>query len=337
MELSDKEKFLLHYLRNRQIKWGIDESVKELFESYDQAIYNLKQSGYLIADDHSYFLETFSTSDLKAMLKDLKLPVLGKKKEFINRIKENTTEDQREKICPDLYYVLTEKGIAVDEKYKTVKRMEDTALKENIKQKIEVGNFTQASLEKGESYSRAVISPGIGVDWTDIAEIQRCAEAQQERLKNYDFSDLKNSKAYKELLFKALYYDIEIEHNLYISISKIVMQSEEKLNCPALDEFFVKKEFVPPELDKVFVYLDTKRFNAFQINMRKLLKKEKYLPLPDGKYKVDDRTIEYWKELSEYNLLSAKNIEGFPKTFQTFKKHKLQNSDKYIKWIVSLN
>lgn len=335
MELTDKEKFLLHYLRNRQIKWGIDESVKNLFGSYGQVIYNLEQSGYLITDNHSYFLEILSISDLKVILKDLTLSVIGKKKELIDRIKENTTEDQREKICSDSYYVLTEKGIEVDEKYKATKRMENKTLKEIVKQKIETGNFTQASLEKGASYSKAVIAPGIGVDWTDTNEIQRRSEVQQERLKNYDFSDLNNSKAYIELLFKTLYYDIEIEHNLHISISEIVMQSEEKLNCPALDKFFIKKGFMPSEQDKVFVYLDTKRFNAFQNNMKALLKKEKYSPLPEGKYKIEDRTIERWKELREYKELLNKNIIGFPKTFETFLKHKMQNSDKYNNWILS--
>lgn len=335
MDLTDKERFLLHYLRNRQIKWGIDEPVKKLFGSYGRAIQNLKDSDYLVDDDHSYFLENSSIPVLKAILKDLALPVVGKKKELIDRIKENTTEAQRKKICPDLYYVLAEKGIDIDEQYKAAKKAENATLKENVKQKIEDGNFIQASLEKGKSYSKAVIAPGIGVDWTDTNEIQRRSEVQQERLKNYDFSDLKNSEPYKDLLLKTLYYDIEIEHNLYMSISNIVLQSEEKLNCPALDRFFIEKEFMPSELNKVFVYLDTKRYNAFQINMRKTLKKEKYSPLPAGKYKVDDRTIERWKELREYKELSIKDIAGFPKTFETFQKHKEQNSDKYKSWINS--
>lgn len=69
--------------------------------------------------------------------------------------------------------------------------------------------------------------------------------------------------------------------------------------------------------------------------MKALLKKEKYSPLPEGKYKIEDRTIERWKELREYKELLNKNIIGFPKTFETFLKHKMQNSDKYNNWILS--
>lgn len=207
MELSDKEVFLLHYLRNRQIKWGIDEPVKKLFESYGQVIYNLEQSGYLITDDHSFFLETLNISDLKAILRDMALPVVGKKKELIDRIKESTTEDQRKKICPDLYYVLSEKGIDIDEQYKVAERTIRTVLKENILNLIECSNFKGAVFCMCEAYSQEIIPPGIGADWNNKEQMWNNQEKMLNQIMEIDWQDLNNSEAFKYTLIKCLYYD----------------------------------------------------------------------------------------------------------------------------------
>jgi hypothetical protein len=86
-----------------------------------------------------------------------------------------------------------------------------------------------------------------------------------------------------------------------------------------------------------FVYLDTKRFNTFQIQNQKFFKDKKYQPLPIGEFKVMDSTISLWKEFDEYNMLSKKGISGFPKTYQTFQKHKHNNSEKYKNWILLSN
>ncbi len=48
---------------------------------------------------------------------------------------------------------------------------------------------------------------------------------------------------------------------------------------------------MPSEIHKVFVYLDTKRFNTFQIQNQKFFKDKKYQPLPIGEFKVMDSTI----------------------------------------------
>jgi hypothetical protein len=38
-------------------------------------------------------------------------------------------------------------------------------------------------------------------------------------------------------------------------------------------------------------------------------------------------------DIEEFKSLEILGIDGFPKTFQTFQKHKLSNSDKYKHWI----
>lgn len=336
MELTDKERFLLHYLRNRQISWGIDAPVKKIFGDYARVIQDLKHDGYLIDDDNSYFLETKSVAELKNILKELSLSQIGKKDELIKRIKAHTSNTQREKICSELYYVLTDKGIAEEKKYWVQKKNSDSRLKETVYNKISNGNFVEASQKIGEVYSKAIIPPGIGIDWNDKERIDLRTKAELDRIKEYDFSDLENSYSFIEILTKILYYDKTIEHNLQSSITQFISLTDESLHCKDLDNFFQEKNYTPSESDKLFVYLDTKRYNAFQNNMRTLLKKSQYKPLPKGVFNISDSTILFWKEHQIYTLLMSKNIEGFPKTFNTYQKHKEKNSEKYQSWLTHL-
>ena len=205
MELTDKERFLLHYLKNRQISWGIDAPVKKLFGDYARVIQDLKNDGYLIDDDNSYFLETKSVAALKNILKELSLSQVGKKDELIKRIKAHTSNTQREEICSELYYVLTDKGIAEEKKYWVQKKNSDSILKETVYNKISNGNFVEASQKIGEVYSKAIIPPGIGIDWNDKERIDLRAKAELDRIEEYDFSDLENSYSFIEILTKILY------------------------------------------------------------------------------------------------------------------------------------
>lgn len=336
MELSDKERFLLHYLKDRQIDWEIDESVKKLFRHCGRIIQDLKIAGYLVDDDHSYFLETKSIPELKDILKKLSLPQNGKKSELIERIKSHTSSVDRKEICSNLYYVLTDKGLMEEQKYWTHKKDSDYALKECVFQKISEGKYIEASQAMGNIYSKEILPPGIGTDWNDKVGIESRAKAAIDRIRNYDFSDLNNSYAFIEVLVKILYYDSIIEHNLQSSIFQFMSLLYEDIQCEKLDIFFQGKDYTPSESQKLFVYLDTKRYNAFQNHMRLLLKKNTYKPLPDGVFNINDATISGWKEYQIYSLLSSKNIEGFPKTFQTYQKHKSKNSEKYQFWITYL-
>ena len=67
-----------------------------------------------------------------------------------------------------------------------------------------------------------------------------------------------------------LYYDIEIEHNLFKSITKYMHLCNEILDCPDLECFFQRRCYNPIESEKIFVYLDTKRYNALQVHMNSL-------------------------------------------------------------------
>lgn len=335
--LNEKEIFLLHYLHHRKIAWKIDQPVKDLFSDYREAISKLKKSGYLSEDNHSAFLDEMSISDLKNILKSISLPVSGKKAELIERIIKHTTPEQRANICPDLYYALSPAGKAVDESYKASKKALQNNLKEKVFSEIKSQSYEQAALAKAAVYSKETMPPGIGVDWSDTENIRENSQKEQNLIREYDFSDLSNSNDYKELLFQTLYYDNEIEHNLISSIKKFVMPCAEKIICPDIENFFQNKGYSPNEEEKVYTYLLTKRFNAFQLNMQKTLKSSKYRPLPKGDFYLSNQTISLWKKLKEdreeFANLSKLEIDGFPKTLRTFQIHKDKNDDKYKLWI----
>ena len=291
--LDEKKSFLLHYLHHRKIEWEIDKSVQALFDDYKRVISDLRKYGYLMDDNHSFFLEEMNVTDLKTISKSLSLPAFGKKIDLIERIVNNTTPEERAAICPDLYYVLTPSGLKVDEEYTKNKRTQNILLKDNMFKDIQSKMYEQTALTKSNAYSKEVIAPGIGIDWSDTEAMKKHAQLEQQLLREYDFSDLDNSDDYKEILFQILYYDNEIEHNLLASIEKFITTCEEKINCPDLEIFFQNKGFFPSESKKIFVYLDTKRFNIFQQNMRRILKNEKYFPLPKGEFHVSDKTINF--------------------------------------------
>lgn len=289
--LNDNEIFLLHYLRDRKTEWKIDKPVKDLFKNYSETFSKLKQNGYLKDDNHTYFLERMNIPELKKILKSLSLSVSGNKKDLIEKIIAHTTETERSEICPDLYYVLTEKALIIDEEYVAKTKSKNVALKESMYQEISAGNFTKASLLKASDYAQRPIPPGIGVNWNDTEYIATNSQKWLDIINEFDFSDLKNTNQYINLLRKTLYYDSEIENHLYNSIKKFIIPFEETLNCPDLDTFFQRKKYMPSEIHKVFVYLDTKRFNTFQIQNQKFFKDKKYQPLPIGEFKVMDSTI----------------------------------------------
>lgn len=335
--LGEKETFLLHYLHHRKLEWKIDDPVKSLFSNYQNTISDLKKDGYLKDDDHSFFLEEMTIPDLKKILIDKSLTTSGKKKDLIKRILENTSSKERASICSDQYYVLTEKGLEINKIYCEKQKLQDLELKEYIANIIAAGKYTLASIEKAKAYSQYVIPPGIGIDWSNIEQVIISSEKNQLHVRQFDFSDLRNSASFKETLFKMLYYDIEIEHNLFKSITKYMHLCNEILDCPDLECFFQRRCYNPIESEKIFVYLDRKRYNALQVHMNNLCQDKKYTALPKGIFHISDQTIAAWKkeqeDREEFNCLSELGIEKFPKTFRTFQSHKNKNDEKYKFWI----
>ena len=210
--LDKNTEFLLHYLGQRDVKWKIDKPVIDLFGGKKQTQERIKflyDEGYLVEDDHSYFLTRSNISQLKEILKGLSLSDKGKKQDLIDRIIENTTAEQRNKICPDLFYVLTDKAQEINDAYMAKQRENNRQYKAAILSSTLSGDIHAAEVATAEYNSRSIIQPA-GVDWMDENEINRSVKNYKERFRFYDFSDLNNSPNYKDMLCRILYYEATV-------------------------------------------------------------------------------------------------------------------------------
>ena len=332
--LNEKEIFLLHYLYGRKIAWKIDDPVKSLFKDFDKELSYLFEEAYLQEDEYSFFLQQMNIKALKAVLKKLSLSLSGNKEILINRILENSTPEERKSICSDQYYVLSEKGLALNSKFIKDRKAKEECLKEKFIKAVEQNNFESAALFMAQEYSTRIIPPGIGIDWADTDQVKSMSKKELNQIKSFDFSDLLNTDFFVNRLVQIMYYDNMIEHNLWNSIEIFLLREKEAINCPSLEAYFKQKEFNPTEEQRIYTYLVTKRYNTYQLNMGKMLKDTNYKPLPSGEYLISDSEISLWKDLNEFHELSGKNIDNFPKTFATFQKHKAKKDDKYLSWII---
>ncbi len=289
-----------------------------------------------------------SVPELRALCKKCGLKTSKNKAELIEDIIEQTTEEERKTICDEEYYVLSPSGLKIDDEYKKKRKQETIDVKRCVENKVREGDYIGATLLKASFYSKMVIPPGIGVDWLDKVRIEESAKNRLMDLRKIDYSDLENTKQYKENLLKTLYYDQDIENDLWKSIELFIDDTGEKISCSRIDEFFKKKGYVASEKCKVYFYLDAKRYNLYIDNVNKFSEEvsrrqgkmskgeigySKQKKLEPGEYRISDATIEYYKEHDDYVTLSGLNIDGFPKTFGTYQKHKSQNSEKYQMWM----
>jgi len=124
--------------------------------------------------------------------------------------------------------------------------------------------------------------------------------------------------------------------------------SNERLYSPVLEQFLADKKLCFDSISREFIYADTK--------MRNISAKQYYASCAKKYYKPKHRPVIY--EFGEFNLgflskptekqLASKtyielgkiyNFKAmkFPKTFQTFQKHKIANSEKYKNWLHQYN
>ena len=128
-----------------------------------------------------------------------------------------------------------------------------------------------------------------------------------------------------------------------------MLLSNEKLYSPVLEKFLADKRLCFDSISREFIYADTK--------MRNISAKQYYASCAKKDYEPKHRPVIY--EFGEFNLgfpskptekqlesirinhrdidlfnkMTLCNIEKFPKTFQTFYKHKKARSEKYQNWV----
>lgn len=151
------------------------------------------------------------------------------------------------------------------------------------------------------------------------------------------FDNINNSDHYKECLLKAYQAGNKaFGHSIPENVPY-----DEKLNCPALDEFLTQYGYDLDEYGKLEIYLTTMYWTEWYEKMisSPILKPEGiYNPMKDSicGWIVTINRLNLLQRTAYYNRLKVMDIPGFPKTIQTFERHMAKESDKYKEWMSHL-
>ena len=275
--MNDYErKFLINYLNNRNLSFGIDEVVKERFCNLLNDIEDIINDGYIFICDNTYCATDLGKNEIK---------------EF--RIKEK--ERHNVKI-------------------------------NDIIENAFVGDFVSAYNARVKYEKESIIPHGIGMDYEYISKNNFQINRYIEDANNLDLSDIQNSEKFKTQL-RNLRVGISILGERFYIDDSIKSKFCEELKCPNLDyQLSLKSRFKNP--NKLYIYYEQKCYNL-NMNVKNW----------DGIFDLKgyDCTDPFNNAYADYLEMKEKQIEGFPKTFQTFYKHMNMKSDKYNKWIGEYN
>ena len=224
-------------------------------------------------------------------------------------------------------YVLTSSGSEIREKFRAMERERKADMQRSVASASGLKDYVAAHNARARYEEGSVIPHGIGMDWKQESDIPYNVKNYIECSKKLDFSDCLNSEAFKDAL-RALYVGISISGTGDISPpDDFEEQVGEALICPALDAQLAEKcKF--PNPPKMKIYFRTK-VRVHNYISTKLIDKW------DGNFDlgVYDCMVPLHADMAQYEIMRLAGIEGFPKTFQTFEKHKKANSPKYQSWM----
>lgn len=210
------------------------------------------------------------------------------------------------------------------------------------------GNFKKASEIRRQAY--ALDPPGsIGVDWSDKNAIWATDKRYLDYLNAEPFSDLQNTKQYIDSMKSALFVDYLFDFRDSWAIDRHREFCREKMFCPTLDKFRRDMEWEFESEPSDMIYFSTVKRNinskiyndSIERHKNATLKKshiyqngEYYLGFSVGTPEsvIENRRI-YLRTWDQYIAMGRSEIDKFPKTFQTFQKHKAANSEKYQEWM----
>ena len=209
-------------------------------------------------------------------------------------------------------------------------------------------DFEQAAKIRQEAYSKK--PPGsIGIDWGDWPSVwERDAQYIKFMLAE-DYSDCENSKEKIEFMQAGIFVDYLFDFRDCWGVKKQSELSEETFSSNLLEEYLIKVDWVFISENRELIYTSTKKKNiSSRIYYESIKEKgfsdtihpkiyelgEYYLGFLPGTPKSVIEARRKW--LTRYDLffkMSSAGIEKFPKTYQTFEKHALANSEKYQEWM----
>lgn len=226
-------------------------------------------------------------------------------------------------------YAITDKGKKIQRKFREKEKERKKEATEKMMEASLSSNHVRAYKERANYERESVIPHGIGMDWDDKDEAERLSSKYEEMAMGLDFSDCLNSEKFKQRL-RDLYVGSRIA-GTHPMRDDITAGFEDKvgeyLNCPELERELFEK-CVWPNPPRLRIYLTTK---VLEQTIKSICGEKGW----KGKYRLGiyDCTSQYNMAMAEFEVYKSMEIDGFPKTFKTYWKHREENSEKFKNWM----
>lgn len=230
-------------------------------------------------------------------------------------------------------YRLTSRGLDMRKLFRSQERARHESMINDVMRFAEKEDFLAAYNARSNYEKNSVVPHGIFIGesadshWKTQSKVPESVGRYIENSHKLDFSDCNNSDSFK-LALRNFYVGLSVSGSNRIELP---LDFEERLgeflDCPALDKQLEEKcEF--PNPPKLRIYFNTK-VSVFNLTETKVIKSW------DGNFflGVFDCTDRFHAAMAQYEKVAMIGIDKFPKTFKTFYKHKLENSEKYQEWI----
>lgn len=220
-------------------------------------------------------------------------------------------------------------------------------LAEKCLQEALKGDFLTTSRIRQQAYS--LDPPGtIGVNWDNFVEIWEKDSNYLTYLNCEDFSDMNNTPQRIASLRAGIFIDYLFGFRDMWGVKRQCELSDEQFKSDKLENFLIKENWVFECENRELIYAQTKEKNISAKLYYDAIKKngtkdsihphifnigEYYLGFSaDTPQIIIDSRRKWLENYDQFLKMSKLGIESFPKTFQTFEKHKQQNSEKYQIW-----
>ena len=211
------------------------------------------------------------------------------------------------------------------------------------------GDFKFAARIRQRAY--ALDPPGsIGVDWGNWRAIWKKDSRYVYFLEIENFSDSDNSCEKISAMKAGIFIDYLFDFRDCWGVIKQSTLISEPFHSNLLEKFLAEHDWAFECVDRELIYTDTKKRNISAKIYYEAAQKNGLLGLnspqifPIGEYDLGfyPGTPEHiitarrrWLEMYDLFLdMGRAGINKFPKTFQTFEKHKKTNSEKYQAWML---
>lgn len=208
--------------------------------------------------------------------------------------------------------------------------------------------FKDAAQIRQKAYSEN--PPGsIGVDWGDWEKIWKTDSRYLEFMLSEDYSDCENSKKKVEFIQAGIFVDYLFEFRDCWGVKRQSELIDEQFSSNLLEEYLIKEDWVFLSENREIIYTSTKKMNIsariyYQAiegsglrdiaNPKVYNRGEYYLGFLPGTPKSIIESRRAWLTRRDlFYKMSLVGIDRFPKTYQTFEKHALANSEKYQDWM----